>query len=80
MDKHDIYIVEKWQTVKKEQLHPIEDKGRNNLNIRMQSDKGIYILTGQTLNQNFQESHRRMQKHIYCTQMIGWKPIALKKI
>ena len=33
-----------------------------------------------TLNQNFQESQRRTQKHIYCTQMIGWKPIALKKI
>ena len=65
---------------KKEQPHPTADKGKNNLNIRMQLDKGIYILTGQTLNQNFQESWKRMQKHICYTQMIGWKPIALKKV
>ena len=67
-------------TEKKEQLHPIRDKSRNNFNIRMQSDKSIYILTGLTLNQNFQESQRRMQMHIYCAQMIGWNPIALKKV
>ena len=29
-----------------EQLHPIKGKGKNNLNIRMKSDKGTYILTG----------------------------------
>ena len=30
-------------------------------------------------NQNFQES-QKMQKHIYCIQMIGWTPTALMKI
>ena len=40
----------------------------------MQLDKGIYILTGQILNQNFQENQKRMQKHIYYAQMTGWKP------
>ena len=47
-----------WQTEKKEQLHLIAGKGRNNLNTRMQLDKGTYILTGQILNQNFQETGR----------------------
>ena len=74
------YKAKKWQTEKKEQPHSTTDKGRNNLNIRMQSDKGIYILTGHTLNQNFQESQNRMQKHICYAEMIGWKPITLKKV
>ena len=47
---------------------------------KMQLDKGTYILTGQTLSHNFQESQRKMQKHIYCVQMIGWMPTALMKI
>ena len=59
------YKVEKWQTERKEQPHPIKDKGKNNLISRMQSDKGTYILTGQTLSQNFQENQKRMQNHIY---------------
>ena len=49
---------------RKEQLHPIEGKGKNNLNTRMQSDKGTYILTGLILSQNFQENQKKMQKHI----------------
>ena len=76
---HIRYIWHIWQIERKEQLHPIEGKGKNNLISRMQSDKGTYILTGQTLSQNFQESQKRMQKHICYPQMIGWKPIALKK-
>ena len=74
------YKAKKWQIEKKEQLHPTADNGRNNLNIRMQSDRGIYILTGQTLNQDFQESQKKMQKHICYAQMIGWKPITLKRV
>ena len=37
------YKVKQWQTDKKEQLHPIEDKDRNNLNPKMQLDEDIYI-------------------------------------
>ena len=73
------YKVEKWQTERNEQPSPIGDKGKNNLISRIQLDKGTYILTGQTLNQKFQENQKKMQKHIYYTQMIGWKPIALMK-
>ena len=73
------HIIEKWQTERKEKPCPIEDKGKNNLISRMQSDKGTYILTGQTLSQNFQENQKRMQKHIYYAQMIEWKPIPLVK-
>ena len=51
--------VEYWQTERKEQPCPIKDKGKSNLNPRMQSDKGTYILTGQTLSQNFQENQKR---------------------
>ena len=72
--------VEQWQTERKEQLCPIEDKGKNNLNPRMQSDKGTYILTGQTLSQDFQENQKRMQRHIYYIQMTVWKPITFMKI
>ena len=72
-------MVEKWQTERKEQPWPIEDKGKNNLISRMQLDKATYILTGQTLSQNLQENQKRMQKHIYYAQMTGWKPIALTK-
>ena len=53
---------------RKEQPFPIKDKAKNNLMSRMKSDKGTYILTGQTLSQNFQEN-----------RMIGWKPITLMK-
>ena len=60
------FKVRQWQTERKEQLHPIRDKDRNNLKPKMQSDKDIYISTGQILNQNFQESQKKMQKHIYC--------------
>ena len=60
-----------WQTEKKEQLCLITGKGRNNLNTRMQLDKGTYILTGQILNQNFQESRKRMQRHI-CYRSNDW--------
>ena len=49
-------------------MHPIEGKGKNNLITRMQLDKGTYILTGQILNQNFQENQKRMQKCIYYAQ------------
>ena len=73
------YKVVKWQTERREQPCPIEDKGKNNLISRLQSDKGTYILTGQTLSQNFQEKQEKMQKHIYYIQMIGWKLIALMK-
>ena len=59
---------------------PNQRQGQEQLNIRMQMDKGIDILTGQTLNQNFQQSQKKMQKHICYTQMIGWKPITLKKV
>ena len=69
-----------WQTKRKEQPCPIEDNGKSNLNPRMQSDKGTYILTGQILSQNFQENQKRMQKHIYYSQMTGWMPIGLMKI
>ena len=69
-----------WQTERKESPHPIKDKGKSNLNPRMQSDKGTYILTGQILIQNFQENQKRMQKHIYYIQMTGWTPITLMKI
>ena len=55
-------------------------QGQNNLNPKVQSDKGTYISTGQILSQNFQGNWKRMQKHIYCTQMIGWTPITLMKI
>ena len=65
---------------KKEQQHPIEGKGKNNLITRMQSDKGTYILTDQILNQNFQENWKKMQRHICYDQMTGWKLIALMKI
>ena len=58
----------------KEQQCPIEDKDKNNLIPRMQSDKGTYILIGLTLSQNFQENQKRMQRHIYYVQMTGWKP------
>ena len=75
----DRYKTEKWQTEREEQLHPIEGKGKNNLNTRMQSDKGTYILTGLILSQNFCENQKKMQKHICCAQMIGWKPITLMK-
>ena len=51
-----------WQTERKEQQHLIAGKGRNNLNTRMQLDKGTYILTGQILNQNFQENQKKMQR------------------
>ena len=61
----------------KEQLHPIEGKGKNNLITRMQLDKGTYISAAQILNQNFQENQKRMQKHIYYAQMTGWKPVIL---
>ena len=64
---------------RKEHPHPIKDKGRDNLNPRMQSDKGTYILTGQILSQNFQENQKRMQNHIYYVQMTGWMPITLMK-
>ena len=46
----------------------------------MQPDKGTYTPTGQILSQNFQENQRKMQKHIYYDQMIGWKSITLRKI
>ena len=65
---------------RKEQPHPIGDKGENNLNPKMQLDKGTYISTGQILSQNFQGNQKRMQKHIYCTEIIGWMPITLMKI
>ena len=32
------------------------------------------------LSQNFWESQKKMQKHIYCVQMIGWTPTILMKI
>ena len=69
-----------WETEKKEQPCLIVGKGRNNLNTRMQLDKGTYILTGQILNQNFQESQKRMQRHICYDQMTGWKHTILMKI
>ena len=65
------YKVKQWQTERKEQLHLIRDMDRTNLNTKMQPDKDIYISTGQILNQNFWESQKKMQKHIYCVQMIG---------
>ena len=68
-----------WQTEKKEQQHLISGKGRNNLNTRMQLDKGTYILTGKILNQNFQENQKKMQRHICYDQMTGWKHIILMK-
>ena len=68
-----------WQTEKKEQQCLIAGKGRNNLNTRMQLDKGTYILTGQILNQNFQENQKRMQRHICYGQMTGWKHTILMK-
>ena len=74
------YKVKQWQTERKEQPHPIGDKDRNNLNPRMQLDKDIYISTGQVLNQNFEESQKKMQKHIYCIQIIGWMATTLMKI
>ena len=43
-------------------------------------DKGTYILTGQILNQNFQENRKKMQRHICYSQMTGWKHIVLMKI
>ena len=70
----------KWQTEKKEQPCLIVGKGTNNLNTRMQLDKGTYILTGQISNQNFQESQKKMQRHTCYSQMIRWKPIILMKI
>ena len=42
-----------WQTEKKELPCLITGKGRNNLNTRMQLDKGTYILTGQNLKPEF---------------------------
>ena len=75
--KVNTYKAEKWQTLRKEQLHPIEGKGKNNLNIRMQLDKGTYILTGLILSQNFQGNQKKMQMHICYIQMIGWKLISL---
>ena len=45
-----------------------------------QLDKGTYILTGQILNQNFQENQKRMQRHICYSQMTGWKHTILMKI
>ena len=74
------YKVKQWQTERKEQPHPIGDKDRTNLNTKMQPDKDTYILTGQILNQNFQENQKRMQKHIYCVKMIGWTPTILMRI
>ena len=65
-----MHKVKKWQTEKKEQPHPIKGKGKNNLNTRMQLDRGTYILTGLILNQNFQESWKKMRKHIYYAQTI----------
>ena len=59
---------------------PVEDKDRNNLNPKIQLDKDTYISTGQILSQNFQESQKKMQKHIYYIQMIGWMPTASMKI
>ena len=67
---HRGYKVRQWETERKEQLHPIRDKDRTSLNTKMQPDKDTYISTGQILNQNFQESQKKMQKHIYCIQMI----------
>ena len=61
-------------------MHLIVGKGRNNLNTRMQLDKGTYILTGQISNQNFQESQKKMQRHTCYGQMTGWKPIILMKV
>ena len=46
----------------------------------MQPGKGTYTSTGQILSQNFQENWKKMQKHIYYDQTIGWKPITLRKI
>ena len=63
-----LYKVEKWQTVRKEQPCPIEDKGKNNLISRMQLDRGTYILTGQTLSQNFQEKPEEdAETHLLCS-------------
>ena len=59
---------------------PNHRQGRNNLNTRMQLDKGTYILTGQISNQNFQENWKKMQMHICYGQMTGWKHTVLMKI
>ena len=51
-----------------EQPCPIGDKGKNNLISRMQLDKGTYILTGQTLSQNFQENQKEdAEAHLLCS-------------
>ena len=40
---YKIYKTKRWQIGKKEQLHPIGDKDKNNLNIKMQWDDDTYI-------------------------------------
>ena len=59
------YKVKQWQTERKEQLHPIRDKDRNNLNYKMQSDKDIHISTGQIL-----KPEEDAETHLLCS--IDW--------
>ena len=47
------YKAKQWQTERKEQPHPIGDRGSNNPNPKMQSDTGTYISTGSNFKPEF---------------------------
>ena len=64
MDRYNLHIGREMANREDGAATPNQRQGKNNLNTRMQSDKGTYILTGLILIQNFWGNQKKMQKHI----------------